>query len=290
MRPPAQRPSLADASRNVKRRAAPLKSRGSPATRVPGTRQAARRDAEGTMSDRSWTVVGYEGGEKVFEQTIPVEFDRRERREGPAAAPGRARPVRGRTCVSVVPRLRAAQRASRRHRDRARAASASPPTRARRATTSRSSAKPPDRGRPSRSRDGRPHRIRFDAARARRAASPRPVDASPQMTTDAKAAPLYSPILLASCVDPARRLRHPRELRRLPDPDRRAFRLAARRLLAGDRHPEPRLGHRPADLRRARRALRRPPRHRARRRHLRPRPRAVGQRRRRPARCSSSRS
>ena len=26
-------------------------------------------------------------------------------------------------------------------------------------------------------------------------------------------------------------------------------RLAARRVLAGDRHPEPRLGHRPADLR-----------------------------------------
>ena len=44
----------------------------------------------------------------------------------------------------------------------------------------------------------------------------------------------------------------------------------------GDRHPEPRLGDRPADLRRGRRAVRRPPGDRARRALLCRRPRALG--------------
>ena len=76
---------------------------------------------------------------------------------------------------------------------------------------------------------------------------------------------LVTPLLVASCVILLVELRHPGDLRRLPDPDRRGVRLAARRLLDGDRDPEPRLGDRPADLRRDRRALRRPPGDRARR-------------------------
>ena len=62
---------------------------------------------------------------------------------------------------------------------------------------------------------------------------------------------------------PLGELRHPRELRRLPDPGRRAFRLGTVGVLLCDRDPESGLGLRAAAVRRSRREVRRSPRHRA---------------------------
>src|SRR6056297_226493 len=45
-------------------------------------------------------------------------------------------------------------------------------------------------------------------------------------------------------------LRDPRLVRGVPDPDRRRVQLAARRVFARHRDPEPGLGDRPADFRR----------------------------------------
>ena len=250
---------------------APLKTRGGRLPR-PGRRGAARGGRDVGQGLDGGRLRGRREGVRADD---PGRHDRRERREGAAAAARGPRPQRGGRGQRLA-RVGPPQRRARGRASSTATPSASPPTRRPAATTSRPSARPSRRRRPSPAVMAGTTGLRLTGLRRRRSIRfPNPE----RPARDRRQGPADHARAARELRYPAGRLRHPRQLRPVPDPDRRAVRLAARRLLDGDRHPEPRLGHRPADLRRHRRALRRPPGDRARRAALRRRAGALGLRR-----------